>query len=133
MLLYVPEGMRLEPDSTWPDGTPSTASAHIAEDAARRALAILGEQGFIERAVRFHSERRPSPESSPPAGSTTERPGRSPEPHIAVEVTVNDDDWYRYRLMTCSLGDEGRSITQALQTAISGEGGELLGQLAAQL
>lgn len=84
-------GQRLEPDTTWPDGTPISESFVVDEATAAVIVQALAGTGFFHRGKRYHSEASETT-TEPPAAST-----EGPSPAGAdgtVEATVTADGWH---------------------------------------
>jgi hypothetical protein len=133
LLLHVPQ-MLLEPAATWPDGTPVSADASMTADEAKAVLDLLEKSGFFASAKKYHSSRVPEPKTPPPADSNKiESFVEDPSPHLKIEATVFDENWYTYRIGTSAWGDESKTLLTGISTLVGddakGKINDLIGQI----
>ncbi len=92
VLLHTKGGPPVEAHERWPDGFPRSASAELPTAFMKRALIVLVEAGFFERANHLVQAGSPVLSSEAPAEviETWPVPG-PPEPHLALSVSVDGD------------------------------------------
>jgi hypothetical protein len=132
--LLLAVGMRrLEPPALWPDGTPVSADASLTPAEGSAVVAILAERGFFEAAGRFYSERRPSPDTSPPSGASAGLPETPDDPNVQVRVDVHDEDWYHVFVQTLPWDARATDLVRSLRAQIGAEPVRLVDRLLDQM
>jgi hypothetical protein len=128
--LSLQDGLR-EPDAVGADGQPISATVHIAPQQALSTLALLGAFDVFD-GTWYVEPRVPEP-GAVPSGAATKAPTPPREPHVSVQIVVNDEVWYHRVDTTWPWSSGTRTRLQHIAQAVGGDAAQTLGKLSEPL
>jgi hypothetical protein len=141
IMLYSGDGMRLEPDAIWPDGTPVTSSARISTQEMVSAIELTLKYDLFTNARKYYSERSARTENSPPPPMnasdirlpSTSNSSETKAPKVSLQFNTFDDYWYQYFNMDILWDYRAEKYAIEITRVLSGEGKELFENLINQM
>lgn len=141
IMLYSGDGMRLEPDAIWPDGSLVTSSARISTQEMVHAIEATLKYDLFSNATKYYSERSARTEDSPPPPinasdirfPSTNNNNETKAPKIALQFNTFDDYWYQYYNMDILWDDRAQNYANDIARVLAGEGKDLFNKLINQM